>query len=367
MIGTRLRAIVVKEMWAILRDPRARLILIAPPLMQMLLFGFASTMEVTNVRIGVLDLDGGRWSRAVVERLAGSPTVKEVVALRSDTELRQAIDRQRVIGALRFDAGFSGDVAAGRGGTIGAVYDGRRSNAAQIVSSYVDRIAGEVGAEVSPRAIQRGQTYVRALFNPNLIDLWFVMPALIAIIAAVSAMTVVSQSVARERELGTFDQLMVSPLRTHEIFIGKMMPPVLVGLANVTLFMVMVPLAFGVPLTGSVTAFYFALVFYLVALSGLGMLISCVSATQQQAFLGMFALVVPLVILSGYASPVDNMPPFFRAISRTNPASWFLDISEGVFLKSMGVAEVLDHTWPIALIAVVTTTAAAMLFRSRME
>lgn len=368
MIGPRLRAMFIKEIWAVLRDPRARLILIAPPLIQLLLFGFASTMEVNNIRVGVLDLDHGQWSREIIERLDASPNVRQVVALHSDTELRQAIDHQRVIAVLRFDQVFSANVARGHGAVIGAVYDGRRSNAAQIVASYIERIVAETGAtvRVSP-AVTEAAAVVTHWFNPNLEDLWFVMPALIAVIAAVSAMAVVSQSVARERELGTFDQLMVSPLRTHEILIGKMLPPVLVGLANVTLFLVLLPTLFGVPLTGSVPLFYLAVIFYLLALTGIGMLISIISTTQQQAFLGMFSMVVPMIILSGYASPIDNMPQWLQVVTWFNPSAWFLKISEGTFLKAMPTSEVLANTWPIMLIAAGTMMASSALFRSRME
>ncbi len=368
MIGARLRAIIVKEIWSTLRDPRARIILIAPPLIQLLIFGFASTMEVNNIRVGVLDMDGGRWSREIIERIDASPNVREVVPLASDADLRRAINQQRVIVALRFDPRFSADVSSGRGGVIGAVYDGRRSNAAQIVNGYVERIAEATNALVDPRMEGvGGSSLTTHWYNPNIDNLWFIMPALIALIAAVSALAVVTQSVARERELGTFDQLMVSPLRTHEILAGKMIAPILVGLANVFLFVALVPTVFGVPLTGSLLPFYFALFFYLLALTGIGMLISVVSATQQQAFLGMFAVTIPIIILSGYASPVDNMPAWLRAVAWVDPTRWFLEVSEGTFLKAMPVGEVLSFTWPIALIAIVTLTAAAALFRSRME
>ena len=369
MIGPRLRAIILKEILAVLRDPRARLILVAPPLIQFFLFGFASTMDVNNIRVGVLDLDGGQWSREIVERLAASPNVREVVTLRSDDELRAAIDRQQVIAALRFDPHFSADVAARRGAEVGAVYDGRRSNAAQIVSGYVERIVGEVGGTAVPRMMagRGGRSVASHWFNPNLEYMLFVMPALVAVIAAVSALSVVAQSVARERELGTFDQLMVSPLRVHEILVGKMLPPILVGLVNVTLFVILLPPVFHVPLTGSLPLFYLALFFYLLALTGIGMLISTLSATQQQAFLGMFAAVVPMIILSGYASPIDNMPGWLQLVTWFNPPAWFLAISEGTFLKAMPPGQMLDNIWPLVVIAAGSTLAASVLFRSRME
>src|SRR5260370_5539544 len=294
MTGARLKAIIVKELWAILRDPRTRVILIVPPILQMLVFGLATTLEVKNVPLGVLNRDGGPWSQEVIERFAGSRNFNQLVPVNSDAEVRTAIDRQRVIAVLRFEPDFSANIARGRGGTIGAVYDGRRSNAAQIVASYIDRIAAEVGATVAPAQPEATpQSLTVNWFNRNLDYLWFTMPALIVVIAAISAMSVVAQSVARERELGTFDQLMVSPLRVHEILIGKMVPPVLVGTFVATIYVILIPLVFRVPLTLSIVMLDVALFFYLLALTGVGMLISALSATQQQAFLRMSLVVVP--------------------------------------------------------------------------
>jgi ABC-2 type transport system permease protein len=193
------------------------------------------------------------------------------------------------------------------------------------------------------------------------------MPALIVTISALSAMSVTAQSVARERELGTFDQLMVSPLRVHEILFGKMMPPLMVGLFNATLYIVVTVFVFGVPLQGSLMLFYLALAPYLLSLVGVGMLISTISQTQQQAFLGMFAATVPTILLSGYAAPVDNMPDWLQLVAEIVPPKHFLIVSEGIFLKGLPAAEVLANTWPMVIIAVVTISAATLLFRSRME
>jgi ABC-2 type transport system permease protein len=366
IIGARLKSILIKELWAILRDPRTRLILVVPPIMQLLVFGFASTLEVKNMTLGVLDRDGGPWSQEVLERVAGSPNVKRIIPLRSEAELHRAIDRQHVIAVLRFEPHFSADVAGGRGGVIGLICDGRRSNAAQIVSGYLDQIAASIGARVQSSPVARGSV-VMNWFNRNLDYLWFTMPALIATISAVSCMSVVAQSVARERELGTYDQLMVSPLRVWEILVGKMAPPVLIGTFITTVYVILIPLLFGVPLTGSVGLLYFALLFYLLALTGVGMFVSVVSATQQQAFLGMFLVAIPMILLSGYTSPVDNMPPWLQVLARMDPATYFIQVTEGVFLKSMSARDVLDNCWPLAIISGVTLSAAAMLFRSRME
>ncbi|MCJ8156898.1 ABC transporter permease [Sphingomonas sp. LaA6.9] len=363
----RIRAIIVKELLAVLRDPHARIVLVVPPLIQLILFSFATTLEVKNIDIAIYDRDSGVWSQEFTQRLAGSPNVRRIVPVRSPQEFRRVIDTRKVIAAIAFDENFSRDVAAGRPATIPAVFDGRRSNAAQIVAGYLDRIAADTGASIRPSATPMGQSLVTHWFNPNLDYLWFTMPALIVIIGAVSALAVTAQSVARERELGTFDQLMVSPLRVHEILIGKMVAPLLVGLFNGTLYLAVIPTIFGVPLTGSILLFYLALIFYLLALIGLGMLISSMSQTQQQAFLGMFLVSVPAILLSGYASPVDNMPGWLQMISLANPPRHFLVVTEGVFLKAMPAADVLSNIWPLMLIAAVTLTASSILFRSRME
>lgn len=369
LLGPRLAAIIVKELWAVLRDPRARISLIVPPLIQLLVFGYASTLEVRNVAIGVLDQDGGQWSHEIIQRVAGSPNVKRVVRLDSDAALTQAINTQQVIAALRFDSHFSADVSSGRGGVMGAVFDGRKSNAAQIVGGYVERIVAGVSTDIHvarPPPVP-GSSRVTYWFNPNLDYLWFTIPSLVVIISLVSSTAVVSQSVAREKELGTYDQLMVSPFRVWEILAGKMVPPVLIGIANATLYIVANPLVFGVPFRGSLLLFYPSLVVFLLAVAGIGLLVSVVANTQQQAFLGMFALTVPVFLLSGYAAPIDNIPPFLQIVAEANPAKHFLIVTEGLFLKGMPAADVFANTWPMLVIAVVTIGAASALFRSRLE
>lgn len=369
LLGPRLAAIIVKELWAVLRDPRSRISLILPPLIQLLVFGYASTLEVKNVSIGVLDRDGGQWSHEIIQRVAGSPNFKRVVRLESEQALAAAINTQQVIAALRFDPHFSADVSSGRGAVVGAVFDGRRSNAAQIVGGYIDRIVAGVSIDIhavrpGPASSSASVTY---WFNPNLDYLWFTIPSLVVIISLVSSTSVVAQSVAREKELGTYDQLMVSPLRVREILAGKMVPPVLIGMANATLYLVVNPFVFGVPFRGSLLLFYPALIVFLLAMTGIGMLVSVVANTQQQAFLGMFALTVPVFLLSGYAAPIDNIPPFLQVLAEANPAKHFLIVTEGLFLKGMPAADVFANTWPMLVIAVVTIAAASALFRSRLE
>lgn len=362
----RLTAMIVKESWALLRDPKSRIILVLPPLLQLFIFTYATTLEVKNVDIGILDRSEGIHSSELVSRIAGSPNFREIRRLNSPGELQEAIDDQEVIAALVIDQDFDRVLERRGTATVGVVLDGRRSNAAQIVSGYLSQIAAGVGADLMPQA-EAGGSVVTNWYNPSLDYIWFTLPSLVAIIVSVAGISITSQSVARERELGTFDQLMVSPLRVHEILIGKMIPPTLVGIFNGALYLVVAPLVFGVPFTGSLLLFFISLIAYLLALVGVGMLVSSASQTQQQAFLGSFMVTIPIILLSGYASPIDNMPAWLQTITYANPARYFLIIVQGLFLKAMPAGAVFHQLWPLLLIACVTLATSAWLFRARME
>ncbi|HEX7857455.1 MAG TPA: ABC transporter permease [Sphingobium sp.] len=365
----RLRAMIVKEIWAALRDPKARVILIVPALMQLFIFSYSTTLDVTNVDIGVLDRSGGVHARELVSRIGGSPTFRNIKRLESPEALHKAIDNQHVMAALVIDPEFDRNIDAHKPATVGIVLDGRKSNAAQIVSGYISRIAGDMGADLAPPAVRAaaGATAVTHWYNPALDYVWFTLPSLIALITMIGAVAVTSQSIARERELGTFDQLMVSPLRIHEILIGKMVAPFLVGLFNGTLFLVLAQIIFHVPFSGSVLLFYLGLTVYALTLIGIGLFVSALCATQQQAFLGSFVITTPLIMLSGYASPIENMPGWMQWLTYADPIRYFLIIVQGVFLKAMPASAVLGQLWPLVIIAIVTLGGSAWLFRARME
>jgi len=363
----RLMAMIVKEIWAVIRDPKARVVLVVPPLLQLFIFSYATTLDVKNVDVGVLDRSSGVHSSELISQIAGSPNFRRITRLADTQALADAIDNQRVIAAIVIDEDFDRQLTSTGHASIGVILDGRRSNAAQIVSSYISQIAASVGADALPRANAEPGSVITNWYNPSLDFIWFTLPSLIVIVVLVAGLSVTSQSVARERELGTFDQLMVSPLRVHEILIGKMVPPLILGTFNATLYLILAPLVFGVPFTGSLLLFYISLETYLLALIGVGMLVSAASQTQQQAFLGSFLATTPLILLSGYASPIDNMPGWLQLITYANPARYFLVIVQGQFLKAMPAGPVFHQLWPMAIIACVTLSAAAWLFRARME
>jgi ABC-2 type transport system permease protein len=367
---TRLRALVVKELLVVLRDPKGRIVIIVPPIIQLIVFAFAATLEIKNVDVALLNRDAGRAGRELVHRIQGSPTFRRVVMVDHPGQLREAVDRQRVLAAVHIGPDFSRDVAAGRTPDVQVILDGRRSNASQIVSAYLGQIVDRFMADSARPggAPPRGaQVESRNWFNPNLEFTWFTVPGLIAIIALLVGLVVTALSVARERELGTFDQLMVSPLRTHEVLLGKLLPPLLIGLVHITIYVAAAALLFHVPLRGSLLLLYGSAIVYLGAVIGLGLFISSLSATQQQAILGAFLFISPAVLLSGFATPIENMPQWLQPLTLVNPLRYFLVICRGVFLKDLPFGEVARNALPLLLIAVVTLTSAAWLFRRRME
>lgn len=364
----RLLALIVKEFWAMVRDAKMRIVLIGLPVMQLLIFAFAVTLEVKNADIAVFDQSDGQYSSEILNRIAGSPYFRGIIRLGSYDAVRDTINRQRAIAAIVIDSDFDAKRQRGAPATVNLVLDGRRSNSAQILAAYIQEIVTRAGvgvqAEDNPPA---AGTIRRNWFNPNLSYFWFDLPCLLVLVVSVSSLAVTAQSVAREREMGTFDQLLVSPLRLHELLIGKMIPPMAISLLHGTVFLVVAKTLFGVPFTGSLPLFYLALLIYMLALIGIGMFISALSKTQQQAFLGAFMAIVPLVVLSGFASPVENMPDWLQLLTYLDPARYFMEIALGLFLKAMPLSQVLARLWPLLLISIATLGAATWLFRARME
>lgn len=364
---TRLRAQFIKEVLSILRDPRSRMVVFVPPLLQLLVFAFAATLTVSNVDVAVYNQDAGRWSHELIQRLYSATFINQVRRVQSHRELGDLIERGRVIAALDIPADFSRAIIAGRTGQVQVLVDGRRSNSGQITVGYLSTIAAEVGAEVGAGAGSPIPVVVRNWFNPNLTYRWFIVPGLTGVLALFSALLITSLSIARERELGTFDQLLVSPTSTLEIIISKSLPALTIG-TFLGLFMIAVAtMLFRIPLTGSFALLLASLVLFLMSVVGIGLMISAISMTQQQAILGAFTIGVPAVLMSGIATPVENMPLALQWLAQAIPLTHFLVIVEGVFLKAMPAADILANLWPLVVIALVTLSMATLLVRSRLQ
>jgi ABC-2 type transport system permease protein len=364
---TRLRAQFIKEVLSILRDPRSRMVVFVPPLMQLLVFAFAATLEVRNVDVAVYNQDAGQWSHEMIQRLDRATFINQVRYVDNSRQLGDLITRGKVIAALDFPADFSRAITAGRTGQVQVLVDGRRSNSGQITVGYLSTIAADVGAGVATGAGPPTPVIVRNWFNPNLTYRWFIVPGLTGILALFSALLITSLSIARERELGTFDQLLVSPTSTLEIIISKSLPALAIGTLLGLLMVAAGTGLFRIPFTGSFMLLLASLMLFILSVVGIGLMISAISMTQQQAILGAFAIGVPAVLMSGFATPVENMPVVLQWLAQAIPLTHFLVIVEGVFLKAMPAADVLVNLWPLAVIAVVTLGLATVLVRSRLQ
>ncbi|CAM5569125.1 ABC transporter permease [Eoetvoesiella caeni] len=364
---TRLRAQIIKEVLSILRDPRSRMVVFVPPLLQLLVFAFAATLEVRNVDIAVHNQDAGRWSHELVTRLDRAEFINQIHHVANNQELRSLIDRSKVIAALDIPMDFSRAIAAGDSGQVQVLIDGRRSNSGQITVSYLSAIAAEVGAQINPEIMPAAPLVVRNWFNPNLIYRWFIVPGLSGILALFSALLITSLSIARERELGTFDQLLVSPTSTPEIIISKSLPALAIGTMLGLMMIAAAIVLFQIPFSGSFWLLLMSLVLFILSVVGIGLMISAISATQQQAILGGFAIGVPAVLMSGFATPVENMPTLLQWLAQAIPLTHFLIIVQGSFLKALPLGDILASLWPLAIIALVSLTMATVFVRERLQ
>ncbi len=364
---SRILTLIIKELEMLLQDRQSRMILIVPVLLQLALFPFAATLEVKNNTLAVYNEDSGRESTELIQRFSQAQAFTELLALHSEAEVRRTVDNQQALIVLRFPPEFSREVAAGRPSKVQAILDGRRSNSGQIALGYVQQIINNYTGErldlqqkTAPSAL-----VVRYWFNVNLDYAWHILPCLIAIITSINALIVTALSVAREREQGTLDQLLVSPLTPGMIMIGKIIPAILVAVVQGTIILLGAVFVYGIPFEGSLLLLYGSMIFYSLALAGFGLLISSVCATQQQAFLGVFSFLMPAILLSGYASPIDNMPTWLQYLDWVNPMRHFIVIVKGLFLKDIGLVALLRNLYPLLVIAIGTLGAANWLFRRR--
>jgi ABC-2 type transport system permease protein len=375
----RLLAIVRKELITMLRDPRARLALIIPPIIQLFIFSSAATMEVKNIALAVVDLDRGPYAADVQQRLAGSRSFTRLPHYANVASARGGLEREQVIGILVLPSGFSADLAARRPASAQLLLDGRRSNAAQITAQYVSAIMAAEGAPLSGAPAQpqaaggnagltpqpNAEVVIDNWFNPNLDYRWFMLPNLVGMLSLGVALMITALSVARERELGTFDQTLVSPATPVEIALGKLLPPLLVASVQATLYLLIVTLLYGVPFRGNLLVFYAAVLTFAEACAGVGLFISSLVHTQQQAFLGAFAVLLPFALLSGFATPVENMPWWLQLVTTINPLAHMLRLMQGLFLKGASVASLAQDLVKLLEIALCTTAAAVLLFRRK--
>ena len=365
----RILALVRKEFLALVKDPKSRMVLVVPPLVQLLVFGYAATFDLRQVPYAVYDEDRGAAARELLAAFGGGTTFVQVAELHSLEEVAPLVDRREALVVVHVGPRFTAELLAGRPAPLQVIVDGRNSNTAMIALNYVRSVVQRFNdAWIAARGLQAppARLEMRAWFNPNLESRWFFIPGIVGILTLVVTILVTALTVAREREQGTFDQLLVTPLRPGEILVGKALPGFAIGILQATLIMAVARLWFGVPFLGSLAAFYAGLALFLMSGVGMGLLISALAATQQQGLLGAFLFMVPAIILSGFATPIANMPEAVQAVTCIDPLRYFLVVVRKVFLEGAGFALVADQFWPMALIGATSLALSSWLFRHRM-
>ena len=366
----RILALIRKEFLAIWKDKKSRFVLIMPPLFQLLIFASAATLDVKNVSMAILNRDNGEKGFLLGEKFYGSPIFRHITYLKSIEEIAPYIVEQKGVLVVSIDELFSRKLDAGEKAEVQLIFDGRKSNTSQIVAGYAQTIIDQFGTEVAKReeVFQQPIRLVpRYWFNPNQLYEWFTVPGLLGILILVEAVILSALSLAREKEMGNFDQLLVSPLLPSEILIGKSIPAMIIAMVEGSIILFAGIFFFQIPFTGSFLILYLSMFVFVCSIIGIGLFLSSICSTQQQAILGAFVLLSPSTLLSGFATPIQNMPDWTQMITYIIPLRYFLIISRGCFLKDLPLSVIFNNIWPMALIALFTLSFAAFFFRRRLQ
>jgi drug efflux transport system permease protein len=362
----RIRRMVVKETRQLFRDSRTRRVIFISPILQLVLFGYAVNTDVHDVATAVVDHDRTQESRELVDALTASGYFHVVSSSDRSADLGRALDHGDAAVGLEIPPGYAADLLAGRGPAVQLLVDGTNSNKATVAEGYATRIVQQLGARVAgPAAAQASpiDLRARAWFNPSLESRVYNVPAVIGVIVLLMCLLLTAMAVVREREMGTLEQLLVSPLSAGELMLGKTIPVAGVALVQLALVTAVALLWFHVPLRGSVPAFLLAAALFILAGLSFGLLISTISATQQEAFLSMFLFLLPAIILSGFLYPIDTMPKLFQYLTLANPLRHFLQVVRAIFLKGAGLRELWLPFTVLALMAAGGLAVATERFR----
>lgn len=349
----RIRQMLRKEFIQTLRDPRTRLMLIGPPIIQMLVFGYAATLDVKHVELAVLDLDSTQESRELVSHFSASRYLDITTHAERREQLRDSIDRGEALAAVEIDSGFAQLLRNGQGASVQVLVDCSNSNTALVALGYLNQIGAQYAREYLLDRRQRTAPQlassmpqisleVRPWFNEGLESRWYFVPSVIGNLTLIMVMMLTAFAVVREREIGTLEQVMVTPIRRWEFILGKTIPFFLIGCFDATIISLVGTLWFGVPFRGNLGVLGIGVVAFIFASLGLGLLISTFSSNQQQAMITSFFFIMPMITLSGFATPISSMPKFFQELTCLNPMRYIMVVLRSVYLKGVG----LEILWP---------------------
>ncbi len=371
----RVLALMKKEFITIWNDPKTKGIIIGLPILQLLIFSNAVTMEVQNIDVVALDRAKSVESRELLSRFENSPRFRNFYYVDNETDFKNKLDTQRVQIGILINNDFSKNIKSGRTAAVQIVSDGRQTNSASIASGYASQIIMGYGAEINSSSSTLGggasagasiNPSVRNWFNPNLEYKWYILTVIVAMLSLVTTLILTALSIARERELGTFDQLIVSPLSSFEILLGKSVPPLIIAMTLTMVMTGIVVVFFHIPFAGSFLLFMISIFISLLAIVGVGLYISAICNTQQQAILSAMTFMMPAVLLSGFISPIEDMPVFLQYLTWLNPVRFFMVLTRGIFLKGMGFGDVVSNLIPLIIIASITLMLAGRTFKRKL-
>ena len=373
----RLSVMLMKEFLQLRRDRWMMFRLIVPLVIQMVVFGYAATFTVRHVATTVLDLDQSRASRSLISHFVATSRFNIVDMARSRREVTSDIIHDRAVIAIVIQAGFSRDLQDGRGAPLQVIVDGTNSNTALIALGYISQISADFSSEWAARAAPRGggpavpvagiRLEPQPWFNQGLNERWFFIPGVIGTLTLLQVVSLTAFAVVREREVGTLEQIMVSPIRPFEFILGKTVPFFLIGFGDIVLVSAFGILWFHVPFVGNPLVMVAGASLFLMAAVGMGLLLSTFSRTQQQAFALNFFLLNPFFILSGFAFPIAAMPKALQWFTMINPLRYFLVIIRAVFLKGVGINVLWLQFLALALLAAAMLTVSVLRFTKSLE
>jgi ABC-2 type transport system permease protein len=382
----RLKVIIRKELIQALRDPRMRGMLIMPPIIQLIIFGYAANLDVDVARIAWMDREQTQDSRELMSYFLGSGRFQIKATPENDTQMQRLLDHGDVDAVVRIFPGFSRDVKRGRTTSVQVLVDGTNSNTASIVADYATQAIGRYSNQVLRK--QQGEQLVsrtlssggplhpnlpqldarpRVWFNPDLKSRNYFVPGVVVNLITLITLMLTAMAIVREKEIGTMEQLMVTPIQPIELMLGKTLPFALVGLFDVTLAVSVALALFHIPFRGHIWVLLFGAVTFLMTSLGAGLFISTVSRTQQQAMMSTFLFFQPFFLLSGFTFPIRNMPLAVQVLTYLNPVRYFLEIVRGIFLKGSGVSVLWPQLVALAIIGVSVLTMSAMRFHKKLD
>ena len=374
----RLKQMLIKEFIQVFRDKRTRFVLFGPPIIQMLIFGYAATFEVYHVPTAVLDEDHSQESRELISRFTSSPYFDVQRQLTDSRQIGELIDRGEVTVALQINPGFAEELRKGATAPLQVIVDATNSNTALIASGYINQIAlGYAGQyqqdrirRISPQMIDRMpsvQLEQRPWYNPDLRSRWFFVPGIVGSLTLVLVVTLTAFAVVREREIGTLEQIMVTPIRPIEFILGKTLPFFLIGLVDVSLIATVGTLWFQVPFRGNLLVLFAGAILFLLCMLGVGLLISTVSATQQQAMVTAFFFIMPAITFSGFGFPINTMPQWLQYLTYLSPLRYFLVVLRGTYLKGVGVGILWPQMAAMFGLGLILLSAAILRFHKALD